>query len=225
MTRADQNRTTHSARSDGIQVLRRAAAALDEIAASPGQLRLVDLGGRLGLAKSTVRRLLVGLVEIGFASIDDDGRISLGERLLALGGADDASLTMQFRPTLDRLARATGETVDLSVLRGRQMLFIDQVQSTHRLRAVSAVGMRFPLETTANGKAARQLLNDPAANLSAIAFDRDEHTAGISAAGVAARTVGGHIVAISVPAPSERFTANEAGIVDALRESAQALVI
>ncbi len=224
MTRAHQNRPTDFARSDGIQVLRRAAAALDEIAASPGQLRLVDLGGRLGLAKSTVRRLLVGLVEIGFASIDEDGRISLGERLLALGGADDASLTMQFRPTLDRLARATGETVDLSVLRGRQMLFIDQVQSTHRLRAVSAVGMRFPLETTANGKAALQLLSDPTANLSGIAFDRDEHTAGISAAGVAARTVGGHIVAISVPAPSERFNANEARIVDALRESAQALV-
>ena len=42
-------------------MLRRAAAALDEIAAEPGQLRLVDLGERLGLAKSTVRRLLVGL--------------------------------------------------------------------------------------------------------------------------------------------------------------------
>ena len=140
MPPAEENQPTESARSDGIQVLRRAAAALDEIAASPGQLRLVDLGGRLGLAKSTVRRLLVGLVEIGFATIDEEGRISLGERLLGLGGADDASIAMLFRPTLDRLARATGETVDLSVLRGQQMLFIDQVQSAHRLRAVSAVG-------------------------------------------------------------------------------------
>lgn len=205
-------------------MLRRAAAALDEIAASPGQLRLVDLGGRLALPKSTVRRLLVGLVEIGFATIDEEGRIGLGERLLGLGGADDASLATQFRPTLDRLARATGETVDLSVLRGRQMLFIDQVQSAHRLRAVSAVGIRFPLEGTANGKAALQLLTDPTASLSGIAFDRDEHTVGISAAGIAARTIGGHIVAISVPAPSDRFDENETAIVDALRESAQALV-
>jgi DNA-binding IclR family transcriptional regulator len=224
MPRAEENRPTEFARSDGIQVLRRAAAALDEIAASPGRLRLVDLGGRLGLAKSTVRRLLVGLVEIGFASIDEEGRISLGERLLGLGGADDdASLATQFRPTLDRLARATGETVDLSVLRGRQMLFIDQVQSAHRLRAVSAVGIRFPPESTANGRAALQLLADPMARLSGIAFDRGEHTVGISAAGIAARTVGGHIVAISVPSPSDRFDANEARIVDALRECAQAL--
>src|SRR5690349_17873355 len=223
MAPAEDNQQTESARSDGIQVLRRAAAALDEIAAAPGQLRLVDLGGRLGLAKSTVRRLLVGLVEIGFANIDDDGRISLGERLLALGGADDASLTTQFRPTLDRLARATGETVDQLVLRGREMLFIDQVQSTHRLRAVSAVGLRFPLESTANGKAALQLLTDPNASLSGIAYDRDEHTVGISAAGIAARTTGGHIVAISVPAPSERFGANENQIVDALRDCGRSL--
>lgn len=204
-------------------MLRRAATALDEIAAAPGQLRLVDLGGRLGLAKSTVRRLLVGLVEIGFASIDADGRIHLGERLLGLSGADDASLAKQFRTTLERLARATGETADLSVLRGRQMLFIDQVQSSHRLRAVSAVGLRFPLESTANGKAALQLLKDPTVTLSDVAFDRDEHTPGISAAGIAARTTGGQIVAISVPAPTDRFDANEPQLVDALQECARTL--
>ena len=203
--------------------MRRAAAALDEIAASPGQLRLVDLGGRLGLAKSTVRRLLVGLVEIGFASVDDEGKINLGERLLGLGGTNDATLATQFRPTLDKLAQSTGETVDLSVLRGEQMLFIDQVQSAHRLRAVSAVGMRFPLESTANGKAALELLTHPSAGLSDIAFDRDEHTVGISAAGIAARTTGGHIVAISVPAPSDRFDANERRIVDALRDCTRSL--
>jgi DNA-binding IclR family transcriptional regulator len=223
MAHTEENQPSELGRSDGIQVLRRAAAALDEIAASPGQLRLVDLGGRLGLAKSTVRRLLVGLVEIGFASIDDDGKISLGERLLGLGGTDDVALATQFRPTLDRLARTTGETADLSVLRGQQMLFIDQVQSTHRLRAVSAVGVRFPLECTANGKAALQLLTNPSEGLSEIAFDRDEHTAGISAAGIAARTTGGHIVAISVPAPSDRFDANERRIVDALRDCARSL--
>ena len=223
MAPTEENQTSESGRSDGIQVLRRAAAALDEIAASPGQLRLVDLGGRLGLAKSTVRRLLVGLVEIGFASVDDEGKISLGERLLGLGGTNDATLATQFRPTLDKLAQSTGETVDLSVLRGEQMLFIDQVQSAHRLRAVSAVGMRFPLESTANGKAALELLTHPSAGLSDIAFDRDEHTAGISAAGIAARTTGGHIVAISVPAPSDRFDANERRIVDALRDCTRSL--
>jgi IclR family acetate operon transcriptional repressor len=216
--RKEQNERSDSGREDGIQVLRRAAAALDEIAAAPGQLRLVDLGAQLGLAKSTVRRLAVALVEVGFASVDDQGRFALGDRLLGLGSADDASLAAMFRPTIEELARSTGETVDLSVLRGEQMLFIDQVESAHRLRAVSAIGVRFPMDSTANGKAALALLQ----GVDGIAFDRDEHTVGISAAGIAGRTAGGHIVAISVPAPTERFRANEEQIVAALRSAAEA---
>lgn len=232
-----------TSRDEGIQVLRRAAAALDEIAAEPGRLRLVDLGERLGLAKSTARRLLVGLVEVGLASVDSQGRFSLGERLLGLGRADGAQISALFRPTIERVARATdGETVDLSMLRGQRICFIDQIESSHRLRAVSAIGVRFPLESTANGKAALAALDDADAQaavsrLSAevakglreeiaeirrtgIAFDRDEHTPGISAAAIARRTVGDSVVAISVPAPTERFLEKEERIVAALRTAA-----
>lgn len=207
-------------RDDGLQVLRRAAAALDEIATAPGRLRLVDLGTNLGLAKSTARRLLVALVDVGFAAVDDGGRYRLGDRLLGLTSADGANLAALLRPVIERVAAATEETVDLSVLRGRQMWFIDQIESAHRLRAVSAVGERFPLDVTANGKAALELLDDASARISTITYDRDEHTADISAAGIAARLSSGHIVAISVPAPTERFRANESVIVNALREAA-----
>jgi IclR family transcriptional regulator, acetate operon repressor len=83
------------------------------------------------------------------------------------------------------------------------------------------VGIRFPLESTANGKAAQALLDDETLSRSGITFDRDEHTVGISAAGVAGRTAGGNIVAISVPAPSDRFISNEKRIVAALRTAAK----
>ncbi|AKK30148.1 IclR family transcriptional regulator [Mycobacterium sp. EPa45] len=233
-------------RDDGIQVLRRAAAALDEIATAPGRLRLVDLHSRLGLAKSTARRLLVGLVEVGFAAVDDDGRIVLGDRLLGLANADAAHIASAFRSTLERVAEATGETVDLSVCRGGQMLFIDQIESPHRLRAVSAIGARFTLPDTANGKAALALFGDDdvdqalavlepaeamrvraeirAIRTQRVAFDRDEHTAGISAAGIAGRTPGGNIVAISVPAPTDRFNAHSERIVAALHAALESPV-
>lgn len=230
-------------RDEGIQVLRRAAAALDEIAAEPGRLRLVDLGERLGLAKSTARRLLVGLVEVGLVNVDARGRYSLGERLLGFGRADGARIAAAFRPTIERAARATGgETVDLSVLRGQKMWFVDQIESSHRLRAVSAVGVRFPLESTANGKAALAALDEDEARAAVsrfgprvaealrgeiaeirrtgIAFDRDEHTPGISAAAIARRDAGDTVVAISVPAPTERFREKEERIVAALRAAA-----
>jgi DNA-binding IclR family transcriptional regulator len=235
------DKSAASVRDDGIQVLRRAAAALDEIATAPGRLRLVDLHSRLGLAKSTARRLLVGLVEVGFAAVDDDGRIVLGDRLLGLASANAAHITSAFRSTLEWVAEATGETADLSVYRGGQMLFIDQVESPHRLRAVSAIGGRFTVYDTANGKAALALFDDAevasalaaldparAARVRAeigdirtnrVAFDHDEHTDGISAAGIAGRAAGGNIVAISVPAPTERFNEHRDNIVDALRSA------
>jgi len=117
------------------------------------------------------------------------------------------------------------------------MWFIDQIESAHRLRAVSAVGVRFPVRSTANGKAALAALDDaelariipPGDPLhgeineirsSGVAFDHDEHTPGISAAGVAGRVAGGHIVAISVPAPTGRFTENQTAIEAALRAHA-----
>ena len=213
-------------RDEGIQVLRRAAAALDEIAAEPGRLRLVDLGERLGLA-----------------NVDAQGRFSLGERLLGFGRADGAQVAAIFRPTIERVARGTdGETVDLSILRGQRMWFIDQIESSHRLRAVSAVGVRFPLESTANGKAALAAMDnaDAEAVLSrfspevaealrgeiveirrtGIAVDRDGHTPGISAAAIARRAVGDNVVAISVPAPTERFRDKEQRIIAALRTAA-----
>lgn len=225
-------------------MLRRAAAALDEIAAEPGHLRLVDLGERLGLAKSTVRRLLVGLVEVGLVSVDSNGRFSLGDRLLGFGSATGAHIAAIFRPTIERVASATdGETVDLSVLRGQRMWFVDQIESSHRLRAVSAVGVRFPLAGTANGKAALAALDDADAEAAlarmppevaaalrpeiaeirstGIAFDRDEHTAGISAAAIARRSVGDNVIAISVPTPTERFAEKQDQIVAALRVAAE----
>ncbi|MGE0217503.1 IclR family transcriptional regulator [Mycolicibacterium sp.] len=223
-------------REDGLQVLRRAAAALDEIATAPGRLRMVDIGAGLGLAKSTARRLLVALTDVGFVELDDAGRYHLGDRLVGLAGADGSRLAALARPVIERVALVTGETVDLSVLRGRQMWFIDQIESAHRLRAVSAVGGRFPLHDTANGKAALALLGPDRAEIpdglrgelaqvgrTGIAYDRDEHTAGISAAGIAARLCG-QVVAISVPAPTERFLAAEDVIVAALREAAAAPV-
>lgn len=236
MPAGEQNRQIDvDGRDDGLQVLRRAAAALDEIATAPGRLRMVDIGANLGLAKSTARRLLVALVELGFAAVDNSGRYQLGDRLLGLASADGSHLAAMLRPVIERVALVTGETVDLSVLRGQQMWFIDQIESAHRLRAVSAVGGRFPLRDTANGKAALALLDDgeiPEILLdeirevrrAGISFDRDEHTAGISAAGIAGRLPGGHVVAISVPAPTERFVAHEADIVSALRDAAAAPV-
>ena len=52
-----------------------------------------------------------------------------------------------------------------------------------------------------------------------MAFDREEHTTGISAAGIAIRDPFGALAAISVPMPTQRFEGREAEIAEALGEA------
>jgi DNA-binding IclR family transcriptional regulator len=149
------------------------------------------------------------------------------------------------RPLLERLSEELHETVDLSTVKKDHLVFIDQVIGSQRLRAVSAVGDTFPLYCTANGKAylaqlsdsaiealigrayeARTpksltrldaLLNDlKAARRSGVAYDREEHTLGVCAVGVALHDPLGNAVAISVPVPSQRFGNRQALITERL---------
>src|SRR5262249_57606692 len=62
-----------------------------------------------------------------------------------------------------------------------------------------------------------------AARKSGVAFDREEHTVGISAAGVALRDLLGNYVAISVPVPTPRFKDHQARIASRLLATKRAI--
>jgi DNA-binding IclR family transcriptional regulator len=152
-------------------------------------------------------------------------------------------------PFLRDLSRALGETVDLSVARGSAAVFIEQVLGSERLAAVSHVGDAFPLHNTANGRAllgclkpaerARLLRGkgrggapDEAAVeadvagflVSGLAYDRGEHTPGISAVGTAFLDPFGQPFALSVPMPTERFAEKLARVEVALLATRAAIV-
>jgi DNA-binding IclR family transcriptional regulator len=151
-----------------------------------------------------------------------------------------------------KLSSELRETVDLATIKNDHLVFVDQVVGSQRLRAVSAVGETFPLYCTANGKAYLAQLDDEAierligrsyeqrtpktltrlntlladiktVRRSGVAFDREEHTLGICAAGVAARDLLGNYVAISVPVPATRFADHQRLIADRLLATKRAL--
>ena len=223
--------TEDAAARSGIQVIARAAAVLRALKDSPGGLSLGQIATRAGLPRSTVQRIVAALQDerLVIAS-GTGGGLRLGPELHALAGAARFSIAERCRPYLTDLAQQTGETVDLSVLRGGRMIFLDQVPGTHRLRTVSSVGEVFPLTTTANGRACLALLpkdraealvraewgrnsgdvaafQDRLADIRAtgLAEDTDDHTDGISALGIAFADPAGDLHAISVPVPSSRF--------------------
>ncbi len=221
-------------RNQGIQVISRAADILRLLGRETGGLSLGQIASRVDLPRSTVQRIVFALSTEGLVSTEmGNGGIRLGPEIQSLAQASALDIKDRLRPVMRRISEETGETVDLAVLEGRRMRFIDQIVGSQRLRAVSSIGDTFPLATTANGKAALACLDpvdamkliiaemegrpsntrsrsDVLAEIEsirqgALARDVNEHTEGISALGYAIREPNGDIYAISVPVPSSRF--------------------
>ena len=138
----------------GIQVISRAASILRAVKTHNAGMSLGQIAEKIDLPRSTVQRIVAALeAERLLISSSNGGGIQLGPELLSLGGAARYNVVERCRSHLDSLMERTGETVDLSVLRGKRMVFLDQVQGTARLRTISSIGEEFPLTSTANGRA------------------------------------------------------------------------
>ena len=234
----------------GVQAIARAGSVLRALEAAPAGLALGELAAAVDLPKSTVHRLVQALAEEDLVRTGAGGRIRLGPGLARLGAAAHDALADMLRLPLQDLRRELDETADLAVLDGATVRFIDQAPAPHRLRAVSAVGSAFPLHCTANGKALLSALDDDAvrdllpatlqrftpATVTAraalldelaevrrtgVAYDREEHTEGISAVAAVVRDPGGPVAAISVPVPTQRFAGNEERYGAAVRAAAE----
>ena len=171
--------------------------------------------------------------------------LRLGPELMRLALGMRREIRQTLHPEIAALSAKLQETVDLSVLEGNVVRFIDQIGSPRLLRAVSSVGATFPLHLSANGKAVLAALPEDEAlallpatlepNTEAsitsraallreldevrergYAYDREEHHEGITAIGVALRDPLGPLVAISVPIPTQRFPKVETRAIEAL---------
>lgn len=138
-----------------IESVGNALVAADLLRSEP-TVRVADLADRLGVARSTAHRLMSSLVSYGFAEPDDAGQGYIaGAALLRLGALALDRLTIRelAHPSLVALARTTGETCELALLDGVDVLLIDVIEGSHTLRVVDPVGSRAPAHLTAVGKA------------------------------------------------------------------------
>ncbi|MBX6327804.1 MAG: IclR family transcriptional regulator [Pseudolabrys sp.] len=236
-----------------VQVIARAATILRALEEENAGLSLGQIAQRVKLARSTVQRIVAALEsEKLVIAATPNGRVRLGPAILRLAASVRSDFVALARPYLERLSEDLRETVDLSTVKKDHLVFIDQVIGSQRLRTVSAVGETFPLYCTANGKAYLAQLSDAAiekligrvyesrtprtlvrldallkdiaaVRRTGVAYDREEHTLGICAAGVALRDPLGNAVAISVPVPTQRFNGREGMIAERLIATKHAL--
>ncbi|MFH8658162.1 IclR family transcriptional regulator [Streptomyces afghaniensis] len=121
-----------------------------------GELRVMDVADRLGVARSTAHRILAMLVFEGFAEQDRHKAYRPGPALRAIRGSQAApppDLITLARPHLQRLADTVRETTHLMVLEGNGTRFLDGVEGPQALRVSYRTGALLPAHVTSGGKA------------------------------------------------------------------------
>lgn len=156
----------------------RAFAALDALVAADGPVALAEIAARVGLPKPTVHRLLAQL-EAGElvqrepqarAAFQPEGgsdrpappgrRYVVGPRLagLALRVMTHSTHRGARHAILQGLVDELGETCNLTMLDGAQIVYLDRVETASPLRVNLQPGSRVPLHCTASGKLLLALL-------------------------------------------------------------------
>ncbi len=139
----------------GTQAVGRALGVLRLLADSSGELAGSAIAAELGLSSGTANRIIGALSADGLVARNQKSdRYYLGSGAVLLGQAAQRSFGLEkMVPLLEQLNEVTEESVNLSIRDGVESVVILRVQSTLPLRFEQRTGARFPLYTTASGKA------------------------------------------------------------------------
>ncbi len=139
----------------GTQAIARTLAVLAAFRQEDRDLGISELAERLSLSASTVHRIVRALAAEGYlAQNEETERYYLGRASVLLGQAANRRLGLhQAHSVLERVSLETGESVNLGVREGHEMVVVIRVESKHPLRFSQEPGSRLPVHASAMGKA------------------------------------------------------------------------
>lgn len=119
-----------------------------------GPVTLAELARETGIAKSTLHRVCSLMEDRAWLARDTaTACITLGPRVAWLARTTpSAALTAGFHAVAQRLVERHNETTCLTILEGRETVFIAKEETTHPVRLVTAVGSRLPAFAAASGR-------------------------------------------------------------------------
>jgi len=158
-----------------MQSLDRALGVLKGVARLE-RATLSDLAREINVPTATTHRILITLQKHGFVVFDDERQEwMIGIEAYRTGASflRRNSVLEIGRPILHRLMRESGETANLAVPDGGEVVFVGQVETLNPIRAFFPPGARTPMYASGTGKAILAGLNTAALDktLSSTAFE------------------------------------------------------
>lgn len=150
-------------RAAGIQVIARASSILRLLSEHPTGLSLSAIASGIGLARSTVQRIVQALQAEGMVELSGpQGGFLLGPTLAQLVYRQQADIVTVVRPLLENLCNEIEETVALCGLAGTQVTTIDRCVAERTLRVIFPLGtVPHPAHQLAPGLAILSALPEP----------------------------------------------------------------
>lgn len=146
-----------------LSSVRNAARLLKEFGHGDREIGVTDLSRRLGIGKSTAHRLLSTLADEKLLEQDaQTGAYRLGLAMYELGASVTSHMDLHeaSSPVVDQLRNATRETVQVAVLDGREVVYVERRESPQTLRLFGRVGHRNEAHCTSTGKLLLAYLSD-----------------------------------------------------------------
>ena len=128
---------------------------LKSFSAADGELGIIALAARLGLAKSTVHRLASTLMQAGMLEQNPaNGKYRLGITVFELGSLARSRMDFygEAKDTLRSLREKTTESVHLAVLRGESVIYLNSLESHSAIKVTAPLGKRVSAHTCVEGK-------------------------------------------------------------------------
>lgn len=140
-------------RSAGQPALTRQLALLDAFDHDHPFLTLSEMARRAGLDVSSAHRAALTLTAHGLLERHDGRQYRLGLRLFELATRVPGALGLReaAMPTLEHLHRHIGHHVQLGVLAGLEVLFIERLSARDSVVNITEIGGRLPLHLSSSG--------------------------------------------------------------------------
>ena len=138
-----------------VKSLVKAMTLLDVVGKNREGISIAVLSQKLKIGKSTVHRLLATLRDFNLVYFDPlTSNYSLGAKILQWSeSVTRQNLLLRLGiPVVRKLAEQSGETVNLAVLEGTEVMYLAQQESASTLRISPEIGVRLPSHCTALGK-------------------------------------------------------------------------
>lgn len=148
---------------DLIAGLGRGLAVIESFDDEHARMAIAEVAARTGISRTAARRYLLTLVHFGYAE-SDGKRFWLTPRVLRLGQGylEAARLPRLVRPFIQHLSMTTGETVNVSVLDGHEVVYVARSNSPRLVSIGFHPGARAPAHVVSPGIVLLATLDDAA---------------------------------------------------------------